>query len=60
MDSPPPPRSVRIAVSLLRTRWLVRAPIWIFRCRLGVEGHRPRTAPKLPQIWVIVCGNSLA
>jgi len=22
-------------VSLLRTRWLVRAPIWIFRCRLG-------------------------
>jgi deazaflavin-dependent oxidoreductase (nitroreductase family) len=26
---------MRLAVSLLRTRWLVRAPIWIFRCRLG-------------------------
>lgn len=35
MDLPAPPRSVRLAVSLLRTRWLVRAPIWIFRCRLG-------------------------
>jgi deazaflavin-dependent oxidoreductase (nitroreductase family) len=35
MDAPAKPRSVRIAVSLLRTRWLVRAPIWIFRCRLG-------------------------
>ena len=35
MDMPARPRSVRLAVSLLRTRWLVRAPIWIFRCRLG-------------------------
>jgi deazaflavin-dependent oxidoreductase (nitroreductase family) len=35
MDMPAGPRSVRLAVSLLRTRWLVRAPIWIFRCRLG-------------------------
>ncbi len=35
MDSSEPSRSVRLAVSLLRTRWLVRAPIWIFRCRLG-------------------------
>lgn len=35
MDAPEPPRPVRIAVSLLRTRWLVRAPIWVFRCRLG-------------------------
>lgn len=28
-------RSVRTAVSALRTRWIVRAPIWIFRARLG-------------------------
>ncbi len=36
MDLPAEPRSVRLAVALLRTRWLVRAPIWIFRCRLGL------------------------
>lgn len=35
MALPDRPRSVRLAVSLLRTRWLVRAPIWIFRCGLG-------------------------
>lgn len=41
MDLPAQQRSVRLAVSLLRTRWVVRAPIWIFRCRLGfVFGSR--------------------
>ncbi|SFS86423.1 nitroreductase family deazaflavin-dependent oxidoreductase [Saccharopolyspora flava] len=30
-----------LAVTLLRTRWLVRAPIWLFRARLGfVFGQR--------------------
>ena len=29
------PGPVRFAVTLLRTRWLVRAPIWVFRGRLG-------------------------
>lgn len=31
----------RRAASLLRVRWLVRAPIWLYRARLGfVFGHR--------------------
>jgi deazaflavin-dependent oxidoreductase (nitroreductase family) len=28
-------RSVSAAVAMLRTRWIVRAPIWLFRARLG-------------------------
>jgi deazaflavin-dependent oxidoreductase (nitroreductase family) len=28
--------SVRLAARLLRTRWLVRGPIWLYRARLGV------------------------
>lgn len=35
MDPSETARPVRLAVSLLRTRWLVRTPIWIFRWRLG-------------------------
>lgn len=27
--------ATQAAVALIRTRWLVRAPIWLFRCRLG-------------------------
>lgn len=31
----------RWAASLLRVRWLVRAPIWLYRARLGfIFGHR--------------------
>lgn len=34
-------RVARWAASLLRVRWLVRAPIWLYRARLGVVfGHR--------------------
>ncbi len=34
-------RTARIGGRLLRTRWLVRAPIWLFRLRLGfVFGSR--------------------
>lgn len=29
-------RATRWAIRVLRTRWLVRAPIWLFRARLGV------------------------
>ena len=28
-------RGVALTASLLRTRWLVRAPIWLYRARLG-------------------------
>jgi deazaflavin-dependent oxidoreductase (nitroreductase family) len=34
-------RLTRIGASLLRVRWFVRAPIWLYRARLGVIfGHR--------------------
>lgn len=34
-------RLTRIGAGVLRVRWLVRAPIWLYRARLGVIfGHR--------------------
>lgn len=34
-------RLTRIGSGLLRVRWLVRAPIWVYRARLGaIFGHR--------------------
>ena len=34
-------RLTRIGAGLLRVRWLVRTPIWLYRARLGVVfGHR--------------------
>lgn len=35
MPTPSATGPVRLAVRMLRTRWLVRAPIWLFRARLG-------------------------
>lgn len=36
MERPEPSdRAVRMAGALLRSRWLVRAPIWLYRARLG-------------------------
>ena len=33
--------TTRLATRMLRTRWFVRAPIWLFRVRLGfLFGHR--------------------
>ncbi|MBX6750420.1 MAG: nitroreductase family deazaflavin-dependent oxidoreductase [Micromonosporaceae bacterium] len=35
------PRTARIGARLLRVRWLVRAPIWLYRARLGfIFGQR--------------------
>ncbi len=38
-EDPTSPRrssTARLAAGLLRTRWLVRAPIWAYRARLGI------------------------
>ncbi len=41
MSAEPGNRLTRIGASFLAVRWLVRAPIWLYRARLGVIfGHR--------------------
>ena len=41
MRGGPGDRLTRIGAGLLRVRWFVRAPIWLYRARLGVIfGHR--------------------
>jgi deazaflavin-dependent oxidoreductase (nitroreductase family) len=41
MNSEHPGAAARAAAGLLRTRWVVRAPIWLYKARLGfVLGHR--------------------
>ena len=35
MPAPPPSRAPALAARLLRTRWIVRAPVWLYRARLG-------------------------
>lgn len=40
-DRPPQPWPARTAAGFFRTRWLARAPIWLYRARLGfVFGNR--------------------
>ena len=41
MPAPTSSRAPALAARLLRTRWIVRAPVWLFRARLGfVFGSR--------------------
>jgi deazaflavin-dependent oxidoreductase (nitroreductase family) len=35
VPAPTPSRAPALAARLLRTRWIVRAPVWLYRARLG-------------------------
>ncbi len=36
MPAPTSSRAAALAARLLRTRWIVRAPVWLYRARLGL------------------------